>query len=118
VSDNFRGREDSFPPSHGGASQGAQSKKSPDSRIQTVHPSDSRIRACLVLDSKRVFFRIGKGESNWDFWSHMDNGSNIVNGQNGDVACDSYHKYKDDVALLKNMGVQSACLNKMYPNFY
>ncbi|XP_071833513.1 cytosolic beta-glucosidase-like [Apostichopus japonicus] len=43
-----------------------------------------------------------KGLSIWDTFSH--NGR-IYNNQNGDVACDSYHKYEEDVALLKNLGV-------------
>lgn len=41
----------------------------------------------------------------WDFWTHENNGSNIANGDNGDVACDSYHKFDEDIALMKNMGV-------------
>jgi lactase-phlorizin hydrolase len=35
----------------------------------------------------------------------MDNGSNIVDGQAADVACDSYHKYPEDIRILKNLGV-------------
>ena len=29
----------------------------------------------------------------------------MAKGHNGDVACDSYHKYMEDIDLLKNMGV-------------
>jgi hypothetical protein len=29
----------------------------------------------------------------------------VENQDNGDVACDSYHKYKEDVQLLKDLGV-------------
>lgn len=29
----------------------------------------------------------------------------VVDKTNGDVACDSYHKYKEDVKLLKDLGV-------------
>jgi len=46
----------------------------------------------------------GRGESIWDFWSHENNGSNIADGKNGDIACDSYNKYQDDAVLLRVMG--------------
>ena len=41
----------------------------------------------------------------------------IIDGSNGDVACDSYHNYKEDVRLMKEMGLTSyrfkftSCLN-------
>lgn len=43
----------------------------------------------------------GKGPSIWDTWAHSNK---IANGDTGDVACDSYHKYKEDVQLIKNLG--------------
>ncbi|XP_037025293.1 myrosinase 1-like [Bradysia coprophila] len=46
----------------------------------------------------------GKGPNTWDFWSHQNGGANIDDSKNGDVACDSYNKYLDDVRLLKSMG--------------
>ena len=47
----------------------------------------------------------GKGESIWDRYSHT--AGNIKNGDTGDVACDHYHRYKEDVALMKELGVQT-----------
>ncbi|KAK6982460.1 lactase-phlorizin hydrolase [Biomphalaria glabrata] len=44
----------------------------------------------------------GKGPSIWDTWAHT---GGIAHNETGDVACDSYHKYKEDVQLLKNLGV-------------
>ncbi|XP_030855549.1 lactase-phlorizin hydrolase [Strongylocentrotus purpuratus] len=44
----------------------------------------------------------GKGESIWDTFSH--NGR-IFENQNGDVACDSYHKYSEDIQLVKAIGL-------------
>ncbi len=45
----------------------------------------------------------GKGESIWDRFSHTP--GNIRDGSNGDVACDQYHRYPEDVALLKGLGL-------------
>ena len=44
----------------------------------------------------------GKGESIWDRFAHTP--GKIMNGDTGDVACDQYHRYKEDVALMKDLG--------------
>ncbi|CAG9813356.1 unnamed protein product [Phaedon cochleariae] len=46
----------------------------------------------------------GKSPSSWDNITHAAPDS-ILDGSNADVACDSYHKYKEDVAMLKEIGV-------------
>lgn len=45
----------------------------------------------------------GKGESIWDRFSHTE--GKIINGDTGDVACDQYHRYKEDVAIMKRLGM-------------
>jgi beta-glucosidase len=45
----------------------------------------------------------GRGPSVWDVFSHKP--GITVNGDTGDVADDSYHLYKEDVRLLKNLGI-------------
>ncbi|CAO2636694.1 Lactase/phlorizin hydrolase [Lemmus lemmus] len=45
----------------------------------------------------------GKGLSIWDTFSHTP--LRIGNNDNGDVACDSYHKIAEDVVALQNLGV-------------
>jgi beta-glucosidase len=45
----------------------------------------------------------GRGESNWDRFCRTP--GCVKNGDTGDVACDHYHKYKEDVQLLKELGV-------------
>ena len=37
----------------------------------------------------------GKGESIWDVYSHRDGA--IARGENGDHACDHYHRMSEDV---------------------
>ncbi len=46
-----------------------------------------------------------KGPSIWDTWAHME--GKTFEGTNGDVACDHYHRYLEDVALMKEMGLKT-----------
>lgn len=47
----------------------------------------------------------GRGLTNWDVFSHTP--GKVANGDTGDVACDSYHRYPEDIALLKALGVKA-----------
>ncbi|MEG0327077.1 MAG: glycoside hydrolase family 1 protein [Erysipelothrix sp.] len=47
----------------------------------------------------------GKGESNWDVFSKIP-GKTFEN-TNGNIAVDHYHRYKEDVALMADMGLES-----------
>ncbi|MCD4714111.1 MAG: glycoside hydrolase family 1 protein [Clostridiales bacterium] len=47
----------------------------------------------------------GKGASIWDVWAHLP--GKTFEGTNGDIACDHYNRYKEDVALMKEMGLQT-----------
>src|SRR5262245_1233724 len=46
----------------------------------------------------------GKGESIWDRFAHTPD--KILNGDTGDVACDQYHRFKNDIALMKEIGLR------------
>jgi beta-glucosidase len=55
----------------------------------------------------------GKGLSIWDTFSHTP--GKVFHGDNGDVACDSFHRYGEDIALLKRLGVGSYRLSLSWP---
>ena len=55
----------------------------------------------------------GKGESIWDRWSHTV--GRVKGGDTGDVACDMYHRYKQDIALMKQMGLKSCRFSIGWP---
>lgn len=55
----------------------------------------------------------GKGESIWDRFVHAP--GHIKDGDTGDVACDSYHRYPEDVALARGMNAKSYRLSLSWP---
>jgi beta-galactosidase len=46
----------------------------------------------------------GKGPSVWDAFCMIP--GKIANGESGNIACDHYHRYKEDVQLMKAMGLK------------
>jgi beta-glucosidase len=55
----------------------------------------------------------GKGESIWDHFAHTT--GKIKGAATGDVACDSYHLYKQDVALAKQLNLKSYRFSIAWP---
>ncbi len=55
----------------------------------------------------------GRGESIWDRFSHTP--GRVRNGDTGDVACDHYHRYRDDVALLAGLGFNAYRFSVAWP---
>lgn len=47
----------------------------------------------------------GRGETIWDRYCSIP--GNILDGDDGKTACDHYHRYKEDVALMKQMGIRA-----------
>jgi beta-glucosidase len=58
-------------------------------------------------------FEDGKSASVWDMFCR--NEGSIWRGQNGTVACDHYHRYEEDVALMKAMGLKAYRLSISWP---
>jgi beta-glucosidase len=55
----------------------------------------------------------GRGESIWDRFSHTP--GKTFNGDTGDVACDHYHRYADDVRLMSALGLQAYRFSIAWP---
>lgn len=47
----------------------------------------------------------GKGLNIWDIF--CKDGGHIYENQTGDAACDQYHRYKEDVQIMKEMGMKA-----------
>ena len=47
----------------------------------------------------------GKGPSIWDTFTHQP--GRIIDGSTGDVACDHYHRYGEDVNLMASLGIDA-----------
>jgi beta-glucosidase len=58
----------------------------------------------------------GRGESIWDTFSHTP--GKVVENATGDVADDHYHRYKEDVQLMKALGVKSYRFSIAWPRVF
>ena len=47
----------------------------------------------------------GKGESIWDRFTHTK--YNVLGNETGDIACDHYHRFVEDIELMSFLGLPS-----------
>ena len=55
----------------------------------------------------------GRGESIWDRFSHTP--GMVANGDTGDVSADHYHRYREDITLMKTLGLQGYRFSIAWP---
>ena len=55
----------------------------------------------------------GRGQSIWDTFTHQP--GRIKNGDTGDVACDHYHRWPEDVALMADLGIDAYRFSIAWP---
>ena len=58
----------------------------------------------------------GKGESIWDVFSNQL--GKVFGSHNGNVACDHYHRFKDDVKLMKELGIKAYRFSISWPRLF
>ena len=55
----------------------------------------------------------GRGPSIWDTFSHTP--GKVADGDTGDVACDHYHRYPEDIALMRRLGISAYRFSTAWP---
>jgi beta-glucosidase len=103
-------------PALGSRSQGAQTSR--DSG-----PGLRRFPAGFLWGTATASYQVegavhddGRGPSVWDTFSHTP--GKVVNNATGDVADDHYHRYKEDVQLMKALGVKVYRFSIAWPRVF
>jgi beta-glucosidase len=101
---------------------GGSSPKTPESSSAQpfILPSEASFSKGFFWGTATASYQIegawnedGKGESIWDRFAHTP--GKIKNGDTGDVACDSYHRWRDDIALMQAMNLNSYRFSISWP---
>ena len=101
-----------------GLSQSA--KRRDDGSVSTEQISRARFPSGFLWGAATSAYQVegawqsdDKGESIWDRWSHSP--GRIKDGSNGDIACDEYHLFRDDIALMKRLNLKSYRFSISWP---
>jgi hypothetical protein len=77
-----------------------------------IAASDCTFPAEFVWGSATAAYQIegaahtdGRGPSTWDVFCKRPGA--VFEGHSGDVACDHYHRYRGDIALMRELGLQA-----------
>ena len=86
----------------------SKEKRFPEGFLWGVATSSYQIEGAAEAD--------GRGDSIWDRFCRIP--GKIQDGSDGAVACDHYHRYREDVALMKQLGVQAYRLSVAWPRIF
>lgn len=82
--------------------------------IQTIFPQSFVWGAATAsYQIEGAWNEDGKGASIWDTFSHTP--GKVKNGDNGDVANDHYHRWKEDIDLMKELGLKAYRFSISWP---
>jgi beta-glucosidase len=97
-------------------STGAQAEK----RSESKATSDSQFPADFLWGAATAAYQIegavgedGRGSSIWDTFSHTPGA--IERGENGDIATDHYHRWREDLALMVQLGLKAYRFSIAWP---
>jgi len=69
--------------------------------------------ATAAYQIEGAYNKDGRTDSIWDVFSKRK--GKVIDQSNGDIACDHYHRYEEDISLMKELGVQSYRLSISWP---
>jgi beta-glucosidase len=58
----------------------------------------------------------GRGPSIWDKFSHTQ--GKILDGHTGDIACDHYNRFSEDIKIIKELGLNSYRFSISWPRVF
>jgi beta-glucosidase len=112
----FQKREHAVPQTETATADGTERVPAPD------FPSTAGLRRDFIWGVSTSSFQIegaaaedGRGPSVWDI--HCQTGA-IANHDTGEVACDHYHRYLEDVGLMKQLGIQAYRFSVSWPRIF
>jgi beta-glucosidase len=83
----------------------AKRRKLPPDFVWGVSTSSYQIEGATNID--------GRGPSIWDTYCKVPR--HIVNGDTGDIACDHYHRYAEDIDLMRKFRVHAYRFSVSWP---
>ena len=85
-----------------------------------MHPTPPTFPAGFLFGAATASFQIegasrveGKGPSIWDTFCNQPGA--IVDGSDGETACDHYHKFEEDIRLMKELGIDAYRFSIAWP---
>lgn len=74
--------------------------------------------ACAAYQCEGAWDADGKGRSIWDDFTQQKGVGHVKNDDTGDVACDVYHRYESDAALMQKLGVGAYRFSVSWPRVF
>jgi beta-glucosidase len=91
----------------------------PEQLFGASYPAIAALRQDFIWGVSTSSFQIegatqedGRGQSVWDTFCQT---GAVANHDTGDIACDHYHRYLEDIALLRRLGVQAYRFSTAWP---
>jgi beta-glucosidase len=85
-----------------------------ENAVRRRYPTDFRWGAAVsAYQIEGAVGEDGRGESIWDRFSASP--GNVLGGDSGAVACDSYHRYREDVRLMQELGLNAYRFSIAWP---